>query len=317
MKQPSGSETMNPSSSKLLAGKVALVTGGGRGIGRGIALALAEAGASVVVNDLGVSLSGADSHDDPASSVVREIHELGGHAVADHHSVADHLQAVQMVGTALQSFGRLDIVVNNAGNLRDCIFHRMSEEEFDAVILVHLKGAFNVSRAAAPLFKEQGGGSFIHMTSTSGLIGNFGQVNYCAAKSGIVGLSKAIALDMQRFGVRSNAVAPFAWTRMVGSIPDETPEQKKRVEGLKKLIPEKIAPFVVALGSDAASDISGQIFGVRNNEIYLFSQPRPIRTAHTAEGWTPEAIIERVFPMFQSDFYDLHRSGDVFTWDPV
>ncbi|ASD11742.1 SDR family NAD(P)-dependent oxidoreductase [Pseudomonas aeruginosa] len=305
------------SASKLLDGKVALVTGGGRGIGRGIALALAEAGAKVVVNDLGVSLAGASEAENPAAEVVREIQAMGGSAVADHHSVADHQQAGKMVGTALQAFGRLDIVVNNAGNLRDCIFHRMSEEEFDAVIAVHLKGAFNVSRAAAPFFKEQGSGSFIHMTSTSGLIGNFGQVNYCAAKSAIVGLSKAIALDMQRFGVRSNAVAPFAWTRMVGSIPAETPEQKRRVEGLKKLIPEKIAPFVVALGSDAAKDVSGQIFGVRNNEIYLFSQPRPIRTAHTHEGWTPEQIVERVFPMFENDFYALHKSGDVFTWDPV
>ncbi|EPL3138001.1 TPA: SDR family oxidoreductase [Pseudomonas aeruginosa] len=302
---------------KLLDGKVALVTGGGRGIGRGIALALAEAGAKVVVNDLGVSLAGANEEENPAAAVVREIQAMGENAVADHHSVADFEQAGKMIGTALQAFGRLDIVVNNAGNLRDCIFHRMSEEEFDAVIAVHLKGSFNVSRAAAPLFKEQGSGTFIHMTSTSGLIGNFGQVNYCAAKSAIVGLSKAIALDMQRFGVRSNAVAPFAWTRMVGSIPDETPEQKKRVEGLKKLIPEKIAPFVVALASDAAKDVSGQVFGVRNNEIYLFSQPRPIRTAHTHEGWTAEQIVERVFPMFENDFYALHRSGDVFTWDPV
>jgi short-subunit dehydrogenase len=155
------------------------------------------------------------------------------------------------------------------------------------------------------------------MTSTSGLIGNFGQANYCAAKLGIVGLSKAIALDMQKFGVRSNAVAPFAWTRMVNSIPDETPEQKRRVEGLKKLVPEKIAPFVVALCSDAARHVSGQIFGVRNNEIYLFSQPRPLRTAHTSDGWTPETVLERVFPLFANDFYPLQRSGDVFTWDPA
>ena len=308
---------LNLPTAPLLKGKVALLTGAGRGIGRGIALALAAAGACVVVNDLGVSLSGTRSDDDPATTVVNEIIQAGGQAVADHHSVADHGQAGEMVGAALQAFGRLDIIVNNAGNLRDCIFHRMSEEEFDAVVQVHLKGAFNVSRAAAPLFKEQGSGCFIHMTSTSGLIGNFGQVNYCAAKAAIVGLSKAIALDMQRFGVRSNAVAPFAWTRMVGSIPDETPEQKKRVEGLKKLIPEKIAPFIVALASDEAQTVSGQIFGVRNNEIYLFSQPRPIRTAHTEQGWTPEAILERVFPMFENDFYALHRSGDVFTWDPV
>jgi hypothetical protein len=155
------------------------------------------------------------------------------------------------------------------------------------------------------------------MTSTSGLIGNFGQANYSAAKLGIVALSKSIALDMQRFNVRSNAVAPFAWTRMVDSIPAETPEQKKRVEGLKKLVPEKIAPFVVALSGEAGARVTGQVFGVRNNEIYLFSQPRPIRTAHTAEGWTPETIAERVFDQFANDFYPLHRSGDVFSWDPV
>jgi NAD(P)-dependent dehydrogenase (short-subunit alcohol dehydrogenase family) len=163
----------------------------------------------------------------------------------------------------------------------------MSEPEFDAVIAVHLKGSFNVSRAAAPFFKEQGSGAFVHMTSTSGLIGNFGQANYSAAKLGIAALSKSIALDMQKFGVRSNAVAPFAWTRMIDSIPSDTPEQKRRVDGLKKLVPEKVAPFVVALCADEASHVSGQIFGVRNNEIYLFSQPRPIRSAHRSEGWTP------------------------------
>jgi NAD(P)-dependent dehydrogenase (short-subunit alcohol dehydrogenase family) len=308
---------MTNSSTPLLQGKVAIVTGGGRGIGRGIALELARAGARVVVNDLGVSLQGDATAESPAESVVQEIRAAGGEAVADAHSVADHAAAAALVQAAIDAFGRVDVVVNNAGNLRDAIFHRMSEDDFDAVIAVHLKGSFNVSRAAAPHFKAQGSGCFVHMTSTSGLIGNFGQANYCAAKLGIVGLSKGIALDMQRFGVRSNAVAPFAWTRMVGSIPDQTPEQKRRVEGLKKLVPEKIAPFVAALASDAAKDVTGQIFGVRNNEIYLFSQPRPIRTAHTAEGWTPDSIIERVLPMFEHDFYPLHRSGDVFTWDPV
>jgi NAD(P)-dependent dehydrogenase (short-subunit alcohol dehydrogenase family) len=301
----------------LLVGKVAVVTGAGRGVGRGIALELARAGAAVMVNDLGSSLAGAATEESPAEAVVREIKAFGGQALADRHDVADFNSAVAIIDSAREAFGRIDIVVNNAGNLRDAIFHRMSEEEFDSVIAVHLKGTFNVSRAAAPHFKEHRAGVFVHMTSTSGLIGNFGQANYCAAKLGIAGLSKAIALDMQKFAVRSNAVAPFAWTRMVSSIPDETPEQKRRVEGLKKLVPEKIAPFVVALCSDGAKDVSGQIFGVRNNEIYLFSQPRPIRTAHTSEGWTPESVLERVFPMFASDFYPLDRSGDVFTWDPV
>jgi NAD(P)-dependent dehydrogenase (short-subunit alcohol dehydrogenase family) len=301
-----------------LQGKVALVTGAARGVGRGVALEMARAGAAVVVNDLGVPLEGGERSDiSAAEAVVAEIASMGGRAVANGHSVATWDGAHAMVKTALDAFGRIDIVVNNAGNLRDVLFHKMEEADFDAVVGVHLKGTFNVSRAAANHFKLQNGGSYVHMTSTSGLIGNFGQANYSAAKLGIAALSKSIALDMQRFGVRSNAVAPFAWTRMVSSIPSATPEQAKRVEGLKKLVPEKIAPFVVALCTDAAKHVTGQIFGVRNNEIFLFSQPRPIRSAHTAEGWTPQSIVERVLPMFEKDFYPLHRSGDVFTWDPV
>lgn len=302
---------------KLLEGKVALVTGGGRGVGRGICLAMAEAGAKVVVNDLGATLDGQLDNEQPAQEVVRAIQAMGGQAVADSGSVSDWLNAQQMVKTAVDHFGRIDIVVNNAGILRDVMFHRMSEPEFDAVVAVHLKGSFNVSRAAATFFKEQGSGSFVHMTSTSGLIGNFGQANYIAAKLGVMGLSKSIAIDMQKFGVRSNAVAPFAWTRMVSSIPNETPEQKKRVEGLMKLVPEKVAPFVVALCANEASHVTGQVFGVRNNEIYLFSQPRPIKTAHRGEGWTPEAVLATAIPMMQSSFFPLDRSGDVFTWDPV
>ncbi|WP_213956858.1 SDR family NAD(P)-dependent oxidoreductase [Variovorax sp. dw_954] len=303
--------------SKLLEGKVALVTGGGRGLGRGIALAMAAAGARVVVNDLGASLDGQIGGEQPADEVVAAIRASGGEAIVDGGSVSDWNAAARMVEAAVDTFGRIDIVVNNAGILRDVMFHRMSEAEFDQVVAVHLKGSFNVSRAAAPHFKAQASGSYVHMTSTSGLIGNFGQANYSAAKLGIAGLSKSIALDMQKFGVRSNAVAPFAWTRMIDSIPSETPEQKKRVEGLKKLVPERVAPFVVGLCADAASDVSGQIFGVRNNEIYLFSQPRPIRSAHSGEGWTPESVVETALPMLRASFFALDRSGDVFTWDPV
>jgi NAD(P)-dependent dehydrogenase (short-subunit alcohol dehydrogenase family) len=302
---------------ELLAGKVALVTGAGRGVGRSVALGLANAGAAVLVNDLGSSLAGTPSDTSPAEDVVNEIASMGGRAVADRHDVSRFDQAESMIDRARRELGGLDIVVNNAGNLRDAIFHRMTEEEFDAVIAVHLKGSFNVSRVAATHFKAQTSGAFVHMTSTSGLIGNFGQANYCSAKLGIVGLSKSIALDMQKFGVRSNAVAPFAWTRMIDSIPDETPEQKRRVAGLRKLVPEKVAPLVVALSSDAARHVNGQVFGVRNNEIYLFSQPRPIRTAHTSDGWTPETILQRALPMFENDLYPLARSADVFTWDPV
>ena len=302
----------------MMDGKAVLVTGAGRGVGRGIALEMAKAGAAVVVNDLGVSLTGEGGDEgSPAEQVVAEIAAMGGRAVANHDSVADWAGAGAMVKAAVDNFGRIDAVVNNAGNLRDMYFHKMGPDDFDAVLAVHLKGSFNTSRAAAPFFKEQGSGAYVHMTSTSGLIGNFGQANYAAAKLGIVGLSKSIALDMQRFGVRSNAIAPFAWTRMIDSIPTDTPEQQKRVDGLKKLEAEKIAPFTVALTSDAGAKVTGQIFAVRNNEIFLFSQPRPIRSAHTAEGWTPETVAERVFDQFENDFYPLHRSADVFTWDPV
>jgi len=302
----------------MMDGRTVLVTGAGRGVGRGIALAMAEAGAAVVVNDLGVALSGEGQDEgSPAEQVVEEIRSAGGKAVANHDSVSDWLGAGRMIKAAIDSFGRIDGVVNNAGNLRDVYFHKMSPEDFRAVIEVHLMGSFNTSRAAAPFFKEQGSGAYVHMTSTSGLIGNFGQANYSAAKLGIVGLSKSIALDMQRFGVRSNAVAPFAWTRMIDSIPTDTPEQQKRVDGLKKLDANKIGPLCVALCSDEAAKVTGQIFGVRNNEIFLFSQPRPMRAAHTAEGWTPEAIADRVFPQFSNDLYPLHRSAEVFSWDPV
>jgi NAD(P)-dependent dehydrogenase (short-subunit alcohol dehydrogenase family) len=303
--------------SGLLEGKVALVTGGGRGVGRAIAVAMAHAGAKVVVNDLGATLDGQASGEQPAQEVVETIAKAGGEAIVDRGSVADWNAAHKMVQAAVDRFGRIDIVVNNAGILRDVMFHRMSEAEFDQVIGVHLKGSFNVSRAAATHFKAQGSGVFVHMSSTSGLIGNLGQANYSAAKLGIAALSKSIAMDMAKFGVRSNAVAPFAWTRMIDSIPNETPEQKKRVEGLKKLVPEKVAPFVVALCADDARDVTGQIFGVRNNEIYLFSQPRPIRSAHRGEGWTPETVLETALPMMRADFYALDRSADVFTWDPV
>ena len=301
----------------MMEGKAVLVTGAGRGVGRGIALAMAKEGAAVVVNDLGVALTGEGEEGSPAEQVVAEIKALGGQAVANHDSVAEWDGGQAMVQTAIDNFGRIDAVVNNAGNLRDVIFHKMTPDDFRAVIDVHLMGSFHTSRAAAPYFKEQGSGAYVHMTSSTGLVGNFGQVNYAAAKLGIVGLSKCIAIDMQRFGVRSNAVAPWAWTRMVSSIPTDTPEQQKRVEGLKKLDADKIGPFCAALCSDAGKDVSGQVFGVRNNEIYLFSQSRPIRTAHTAEGWTPQSIADRVFPQFANDFYPLHRSGDVFTWDPV
>src|SRR5471032_2684418 len=241
---------------KSLDGKSIIVTGAGRGIGREIALLCAAEGAKVVVNDPGGAADGSGTSATPAEEVVDEIKKRGGTAVANFETVAEAIPASRIVKMAVDSFGKLDGVVNNAGILRDAIFHRMSIDAFESVIKVHLMGSFYVSHAAARLFREQESGSFVHFTSTSGLVGNFGQANYAAAKLGIVGLSKSIALDMQRFNVRSNAVAPFAWTRMIDSIPNETPEQKKRVDGLKKLVPERVAPFVVGLCADAAGDVS-------------------------------------------------------------
>ncbi|WP_349604817.1 SDR family NAD(P)-dependent oxidoreductase [Cupriavidus sp. DF5525] len=301
----------------LLEGKVIIVTGAGAGVGKGIALEAARQGARVIVNDLGVNIDGSGGSAGPAQQAVDEIKAAGGEAAASTDSVADWNSAQKIVQQALDLYGRVDGVVNNAGNLRDIIFHKMSEDDFDAVIRVHLKGSWNVSRAVAPHFKAQESGAFVHMTSTAGLIGNFGQANYSAAKLGIVGLSKSIAVDMQKFNVRSNCIAPFAFTRMVGSIPTNTPEAAERMKINMRLEAGKIAPFTLALMTDQARDVTGQIFGVRNNEIYLFSQPRPIRTAHNSEGWTVESCVERAIPMFQGSFYKLDLSRDVFGWDPV
>jgi len=302
---------------RMVESKVVVVTGAGGGIGRDIALAMAREGAKVVVNDIGASVSGEGNDAGPAQAVVNEIRELGGEAVANTDSVSDATSAARIVQTALDAFGRIDVIVNNAGILRDRFFHKMSLDEWDAVIKVHLYGAFHVSRAAAPHFKEQASGNYIHMTSTSGLIGNFGQANYAAAKMGVAALSKSIALDMQKFNVRSNCISPFAWSRMIGSIPTDTPEEQARVERIKQMTPAKIAPLAVALASDASAQTNGQIFGVRNNEIFLFSQPRPIRSVHRGEGWTPQSVASHALPAMQASYFDLDRSGDVFSWDPV
>jgi len=301
----------------MVQGKVVVVTGAGGGIGRDIALAMAREGAKVVVNDIGASVAGEGQNAGPAQAVVNEIRALGGEAVANTDSVSESASAARMIATALEAFERIDVVVNNAGILRDRFFHKMSPEEWDAVIKVHLYGSFHVSRAAATHFKEQGSGCYVHMTSTSGLVGNLGQANYSAAKLGVVALSKSIALDMQKFGVRSNCISPFAYSRMIGSIPTETPEEQARVERLKQMTPAKIAPLAVCLASDAAKDVNGQIFAVRNNEIFLMSQPRPIRSVHRGEGWTPQSVASHALPAFKGSFYPLDRSGDVFSWDPV
>jgi NAD(P)-dependent dehydrogenase (short-subunit alcohol dehydrogenase family) len=301
----------------MLKDKVVVVTGAGGGIGRDIALAMAREGAKVVVNDIGASVAGDGKDEGPAQAVVNEIEAFGGQAAASTDSVSEAASAARIIGVALDVYGRVDAVVNNAGILRDRMFHKMSPEEWDAVIRVHLYGSFHVSRAAAPHFKEQESGCFIHMTSTSGLVGNLGQANYAAAKMGIAALSKSIALDMQKFNVRSNCISPFAWSRMIGAIPTNTPEEQARVDRLKQMTPAKIAPLAVCLASDQAKDVSGQIFAVRNNEIFLMSQPRPIRSVHRSEGWTPQTVAEQALPALRASFFGLDRSADVFSWDPI
>lgn len=306
------------SEGNMVEGKVVVVTGAGRGIGRAIAMLLAAEGAKVVVNDIGASLSGESTEEKPAEEVVSEIRSAGGEAVANFDSVADWTGAHHIIGTALDTYGRIDGVVNNAGILRDVIFHKMTEDDFDAVVNVMLKGTFNCSRAAAEHFRKQESGAFVHMTSTSGLIGGMGQVNYGAAKLGIVALSKAIAVDMQRFNVRSNCIAPVAWTRMTQSVPAKDPAAQKRREQRMQVTAEHNAPLAVFLMSDAAKGVNAQVFAVRKNELFLMSQSRPLRSVHRDGGWSPTTCAEHMLPALKSHFYPpTERTADVFSWDSI
>lgn len=300
-----------------LSGKAAVVTGAGGGIGRAVAIGLARAGAAVVINDVGVSVGGEGRSDAPAQETRQLIEAFGGRAVISNHSVAEWDSAREIVRTCVEAFGRIDVVVNNAGILQDVIFHKMTPEQWLAVTAVHLNGSFFVSRAAADHFRAQEGGSFIHMTSTSGLIGNTGQANYAAAKLGIVGLSRSIALDMARFNVRSNCIAPSAWSRMAGSIQPQTPQQAERLRKVQAMTPDKNAPLAVYLASDAARHVSGQVFATRMHEFFLMSQSRPVRGMHRDGGWSAEAIAEHGMPAMAPSFVPLDKIADVFCWDPV
>jgi len=302
----------------LLRGKVALVTGAGRGIGRDVALNLAAEGAKVVVNDVGAAVNGAGTGENPAAEVVREIGKRGGEALANHDSVADWDAAHNMVRQAIDRFGQLDIVVNVAGILRDRMFHKMEPEDWRAVLDVHLNGTFNVSRAAINHMRERKTGAFVHFTSTSGLVGQIGQANYAAAKMGIVGLSRVIAMEGAAAGIRSNCVSPFAWTRMLESIPVTSPEMQASMEKFRlHLTTEKVAAVVSALAADGAAKVTGQVFAVRGNEIFLMSQSRPVRMLHRGAGWSARDVVDTVLPTFARDYYGLEGSPDYFNWDPA
>lgn len=277
----------------LLDGKVAVVTGSGRGIGRGMALALAHEGAKVVVNDVGCDIDGRGGAEDPAAQVVREIEMLGSGAVPSYDSVATWDGATRIVKTAVESFGRLDILVNNAGIVRDRSVGKMTEEDFDSVLAVHLKGAFNCGRHAIPVMREQGYGRIINITSSAGLRGNFGQSNYAAAKAGIMGLTFVWAIELGRYGITVNALAPAGLTRMVGTVPGY-----ENQEPPPEMHPDLNGPLVAFLASEKAGHVSGQIFGRRGFAFTLFAHPRPIAAMFKPGGWTAGEIAQQFDTVF-------------------
>lgn len=302
----------------VLEGKVVIVAGGGRGIGRECALLAAREGAKVIVNDLGGSVAGRDhGATDPAAECVAEITAAGGEALADSRSITDADSARALISMAIEHFGRLDGVINPAGILRDGMFHKMNREDWDEVIDVHLNGAFNLCRAAIEIFRARNNGSFVLFTSTSGLVGNVGQANYAAAKMGVVGLSRIISMEGAVRNVRSNVIAPFAWTRMIESIPVKDEASAARLSRMRSgMRADQIAPLAIALCADSAAHVTGQIFGVRGNEVFLFDQPRPIRAMARSDGWTVQTILDHALPAFAPDFTDLGASASVFDWDP-
>lgn len=303
----------------VLSGKVVVVTGGGNGIGKECALLAGREGASVLVNDLGGGLKGEDSGSaGPAEEVAKEIRAAGGKAISNSDSVSDYDAVAAMFDQAKKEFGGLHAVINPAGILRDGMFHKMPIEDWKAVIDVHLHGAFNVTRASIEHFREQQDGSYVLFTSTSGLIGNIGQANYAAAKLGVMGLSRIVAMEGLSKNVRSNIIAPFAWTRMIASIPVKDEASAARVERMKNgMRADQVAQLAVALCADGAKDTTGQVFAVRGNEVFLFNQPRPVRALGRTDGWTPQTLIEQALPALKASYTDAGASASVFPYDPV
>jgi len=271
----------------LLDGRVAVITGSGRGIGREFALCMAAEGASVVINDVGVSLDGRGTEEDPAANVCREIEALGGQAVPNYDSVTDFAGAENIIGTAVESFGKIDILVNNAGIVRDRTLVKMDESDFDAVIAVHLKGSFNCARHAAPLMKDQGYGRIINITSSAGLRGNFGQTNYGAAKAGLMGMTFVWALELGRYGVTVNAVAPAGATRMTAALFERSGNEPPPEQN-----PALNAPLVAFLASERAAHVNGQILGRSDYAFTLFQHPKQVAFMWRDGGWTAEQVAD-------------------------
>jgi NAD(P)-dependent dehydrogenase (short-subunit alcohol dehydrogenase family) len=288
-----------------LEGKVAVITGSGRGIGRGMALLFAQEGAKVVVNDPGVNADGSGHDNGPADEVAAEVKAAGGEAVANYDTVATADGGERIVQTALDAFGRLDILVNNAGILRDRMIFNMTEEEWDAVIAVHLKGHFNCTKPASIVMRQQRYGRIINMSSTSGIIGNPGQANYGAAKSGIAGFTRVVAKDLGRYGVTCNAIAPGAATRLTATVPQASRELRARAgisgaasnrppPAMVLRDPEYIAPMAAYLASDDAWNVNGQIFHVAGGTVGLAWHPTPMRTIWKPDMWTLDELCEIV-----------------------
>jgi NAD(P)-dependent dehydrogenase (short-subunit alcohol dehydrogenase family) len=270
----------------LLDGRVAVVTGSGRGIGREFALCFAREGANVVVNDVGVALDGRGTEDDPAAQVCKEIESLGGKDVPNYDSVSDFDAAGRLINTAVESFGTIDILVNNAGIVRDKTLVKMDESDFDSVIAVHLKGSFNCTRHAAPIMKDRGYGRIVNITSSAGLRGNFGQTNYGAAKAGLMGMTFVWALELGRYGITANALAPAGVTRMTGALAAEA-------EVPPTLDPSLNAPLVAFLASEHAGHVNGQIFGRTDFSYTLFQHPKQIAWMHRDGGWDVPSVVDQ------------------------
>lgn len=299
-----------------LENKVAVVTGAGRGIGRAVALYLAGQGAKVVVNDAGVAIDGSGGDPTVADAVVKEISEAGGRAVASSDRMGSFEAGRKVIEAAMSAFGQIDLLVNNAAILRDRMIFNMSEEEWQSVIDTNLTGYFATMRAAFPFMRERKAGRVVNIISTAGLIGNVGQANYAASKGGIMSLTRVAALDMARYNVTANCIAPFAYSRVTDTIKPNTAELQAYVEGAKQAKAEHVAPLVAYLGSEAAQSVSGQLFGVRGKEIFLFSQPEVIRTAASQEEWTPETIARLVEVWLKRGLTPLQTDLDVFRAAP-